>query len=194
MKINKMFFLPAIILIAGFNCIYGTNPNTGHSNPAPDAIETMFQKIKDDVSDIKTKTYRILKCISCISDSDLKKSFFKTSLTNYMQINLNNNHNNNHINDSIDAPLNDEYIEKITGTVKKLCQENLKQRTEFNTYHQDFLNHGIQTDQTDRDIFVNGVVLIQLAIDCTHCTDHQKYLYKKHNDLSKNHIDKNTET
>ena len=187
MKINKMFFLPAIILIAGFNCIYGKNPKTGHSNPAPDAIETMFQKIKDDVSDIKNKIYLILKYISCIPDSDLKKSFFKTSLTNYMQINLNNNHNNNHINESIDAHLNDEYLKKITlkkitDTVKKLCQENLKQRTEFDAYQQYFLNHGIQTDQTDRDLFVNGVVLSQLAIDCTHCTDHQKHLSKKHND------------
>ena len=179
MKINKMFFLPATILIAGFNCIYGKNPNTDHSNPAPDAIETMFQKIKDNVSDIKTKTYRILKFIS---DSDLKKSFFKTSLTNYTQINLNNNHNNNHINDSIDTPLNDEYIEELTDIVKKLYQENLKQRTEFNTYHQEFLNHGIQTDQTDRDIFMNGGVLMQLANDCTNCTNHQKYLSKKHHD------------
>ena len=61
----------------------------------PDEIETMFQNIKDNVSDIKTKTIRILKCVP---DSDLNKGFFKSSIENDKSLDLNNAHNSPSIN------------------------------------------------------------------------------------------------
>ncbi len=91
MIISRTFVLPAIILIAAFNSIHGNNPNIDSSAIETDEITTMFQNIKDNVSDIKNKTLLILKCISDSNlNKGLNKNFFKSSMENYTQLDLHN--------------------------------------------------------------------------------------------------------
>ncbi len=158
MKIKSMFFLTSIILIAGYNSIQGKNPKLDYTAIVGDDLENKFQKIKENASELKNNVQYIL---HCISESDLKKEFFEKSLHNYTQINLNNDQNN-----ILPTLLNEDNIPEMVNILKELCLEGRKQRSHFLELAPLFVDHGIEVDQTDQDIFRNSVVLLQLNIDC----------------------------
>lgn len=174
MIISRTFVLPAIMLIVFCNCIHGKNPKTvDQSAIVYDEIENMFQNIKSNVSDVQNKTLLILKCIS---DSNLNQAFFKTSMQNYEQLIVNNNHNSPSLTIDLSDLKNLSELKKIVGELYRTIK---KQGRELRENSSLFLNHGIQINQTDIDIMSQSCILTQVYSDCNQC---EKHLSKKHPD------------